>query len=228
MTTVEGVEAGMDQINHLPFVYMAMLPKGVEVLFNRPFPPLDLESPVAKGAIRFFKEHGTVVDDTLAIEEILAHPRGSPVSAFEPGAEKLPPSLRQFFDHMGSAPDVARSRRIRQLSALTEALHRAGVPIVAGPDECIPGHSLHRELELYVQAGFTPLEAIQAATVVPARAMKLDKESGTIEVGKRADVIIVDGNPLENISNIRKVRSVIANGRVYDCAKLWESVGFKP
>jgi imidazolonepropionase-like amidohydrolase len=58
--------------------------------------------------------------------------------------------------------------------------------------------------------------------------MKLDKESVTIEFGKRADVIIVDGNPLENISNLRKVRSVIANGRIYDCAKLWESVGFKP
>jgi imidazolonepropionase-like amidohydrolase len=64
----------------------------------------------------------------------------------------------------------------------------------------VPGHSLHREIELYVRAGFTPLEAIQAATIVPARAMGLDKETGTVEVGKRADLILVAGNPLEDIS----------------------------
>jgi imidazolonepropionase-like amidohydrolase len=108
-------------------------------------------------------------------------------------------------------------------------LHRAGVTIVAGTDQLpVPGHSLHRELELYVQAGFTPMEAIQAATIVPARVMKVDSDVGTIEPGKRADLIIVDGNPLENISNIRKVKTVIANGRMYDCARLWQSVGFKP
>jgi imidazolonepropionase-like amidohydrolase len=58
--------------------------------------------------------------------------------------------------------------------------------------------------------------------------MKLDKELGTVEVNKAADLIIVDGNPLENISNIRKVQMVVTNGRVYKTAELWESVGFKP
>ena len=72
------------------------------------------------------------------------------------------------------------------------------------------------------------MEAIQAATIVSARAMKLDGDSGTIEAGKRADLILVDGNPLENISDIRKVSSVVANGRMYSPAKLWQSVGFKP
>jgi imidazolonepropionase-like amidohydrolase len=80
---------------------------------------------------------------------------------------------------------------------------------------------------LYVKGGLTPLEAIQAATIVPARVMKLESEVGTIEAGKRADVIVVDANPLDNISNIRKVRFVITQGRLFDCAKLWESVDFK-
>lgn len=71
------------------------------------------------------------------------------------------------------------------------------------------------------------MEAIQAATIVPARVMKLDKELGTVEVGKAADLIIVEGNPLENISNIRKVQMVVTNGRLYKTAELWESVGFK-
>jgi imidazolonepropionase-like amidohydrolase len=80
---------------------------------------------------------------------------------------------------------------------------------------------------LYVKAGLTPLEAIQAATIVPARVMKLDGEVGAIEVGKRADLIIVDANPLDNISNIRKLRFVMTQGRLFDCARLWQSVDFK-
>jgi imidazolonepropionase-like amidohydrolase len=74
----------------------------------------------------------------------------------------------------------------------------------------------------------TPLEAIQAATITPARVMKLENEVGTIEVGKRADLIVLEANPLENISNIRKVKLVMSQGRIFDCAKLWQSVGFQP
>jgi imidazolonepropionase-like amidohydrolase len=92
----------------------------------------------------------------------------------------------------------------------------------------VPGHSLHREIELYVRAGFTPMEAIQAATIVPARVMGVENEVGTLEVGKRADVILLDANPLESIRNIRSVKYVITNGTMYDCAELWRSVGFQP
>jgi imidazolonepropionase-like amidohydrolase len=102
------------------------------------------------------------------------------------------------------------------------------VPIVAGTDQAVPGHSLHREIELYVEVGFTPMQAIQAATVVPARVMGLDKQLGTVEPGKKADVIILGANPLETISNIRTVEKVVTRGTLYDTAPLWESVGFKP
>jgi imidazolonepropionase-like amidohydrolase len=108
------------------------------------------------------------------------------------------------------------------------ALHRAGIPIVAGTDQVVPGHSLHREIELYVKAGFTPMEAIQAATLVPARVMNMESEVGTIAAGKRADLIILDRNPLDEIRNIRTMKTVITGGRMYDCGQLWTSVGFKP
>ena len=108
------------------------------------------------------------------------------------------------------------------------ALHKAGVTLVAGTDQAVPGYSVYREIELYVQAGFTPMEALQAATIVPARVMKVDKESGTVEAGKRADFDILDANPLDNIHNIRTVHQVVANGILYQSAPLWESVGFKP
>ena len=112
--------------------------------------------------------------------------------------------------------------------AIVGALHHAGVPILAGTDPTIPGHSLHRELELLVKSGFTPMEAIQAATLIPARVMKLDHEVGTVERGKRADLILTDGSPVDDIRNIRKVRTVVANGKVYNCGELWRSVGFQP
>ena len=106
------------------------------------------------------------------------------------------------------------------------ALHRAGVRIVAGTDQMVPGYSLYRELELYVKAGFTPMEAIRAATIVPAQVMNLERELGTIEPDRRADIILVDGDPIENITNIRRVSAVIARGRLYHPKALWRSVGF--
>ena len=106
--------------------------------------------------------------------------------------------------------------------------HDAGVPIVAGTDEGIPGHSVHREIELYVEAGLTPMQALQAATIVPARAMKLDAEAGTIERGKRADLVVLNANPLDSIRNIRTVRWTIRSGRVYDAPALWRSVRVQP
>ena len=72
------------------------------------------------------------------------------------------------------------------------------------------------------------MEAIQAATVVPARVMGMEKEAGTVEKGKRADLILINGNPLEDIHNTRNVEYVITNGSMYHTAELWQSVGFKP
>jgi len=112
--------------------------------------------------------------------------------------------------------------------ATLRALHEAGIPIVAGTDQAIPGYSLHREIELYVEAGFTPLEALQAATIVPARALGVESESGSLTPGKRGDVLLLDTDPLADIHNTRKVWRTVAAGAVYDPAPLWKSVGFAP
>jgi len=99
---------------------------------------------------------------------------------------------------------------------------------VAGTDQAVPGHSLHRELELYVEAGFTPMEALQSATLVPARAMGREKDLGTVEAGKLADFLVIDGDPLADVRNLRKVVTVVQGGRAYDPASLWRMVGFTP
>jgi Tol biopolymer transport system component len=92
-----------------------------------------------------------------------------------------------------------------------DAMH-AGAKIVAGTDTP-NAFALHGEMQTYVMAGMTPYEALKAATVTPAEALNLD--AGSIEAGKLADIVIVDGNPLENIANTHKVKEVIANGRLY-------------
>jgi imidazolonepropionase-like amidohydrolase len=107
-------------------------------------------------------------------------------------------------------------------------MYRAGVPIVAGIDLVVPGYSLTRELEWYVKAGLTPAEALTTATSVPARAMGREKDLGTIQTGKLGDVIVVDGNPLHRIGDLRRVRTVVTGGRVYDPSALWRSIGWKP
>ncbi|HWF86975.1 MAG TPA: amidohydrolase family protein, partial [Vicinamibacterales bacterium] len=211
MTIDQAVDAGMDQIAHLAI-------RG------------EAGSPEVNATIAHLKARGTVIDPTQSWNELLGHALGTPIAAFQPGIAKVPPPLNRLFSSAGAAGvDAAAARaRLDRGLRIVKALHDAGVPVVAGTDEGVPGHSVHREIELYVEAGFTPLEALQAATIVSARAMKLDGELGTIERGKRADLAILDANPLDRIRNIRTVRWTISGGRMYEAAALWKSVRFTP
>ncbi|HEX8118736.1 MAG TPA: amidohydrolase family protein, partial [Pyrinomonadaceae bacterium] len=229
MNAIEAVEAGLDQINHIQYLPPVLLPKDYKQQ-QGVVPKIDFESPAAKEAIQFFKAHNTVFDPTLVVFEWLLHPSDVPFAQIEPGAAKLPRELYAPINNTGVPPARAASARelVEQFVRITGELHRNGLRVVAGTDQVVPGHSVRREIELYVQAGFTPLEAIQAATIVPARVMGMEKDLGTIEAGKVADLVIVEGNPLERIGNIRNTKFVVTGGRLYDCAQLWQSVGFKP
>ncbi|SPE40471.1 hypothetical protein SBA3_3760019 [Candidatus Sulfopaludibacter sp. SbA3] len=98
---------------------------------------------------------------------------------------------------------------------------------MAGTDKAVPAHSLHRELELYVQAGISPMDVIRLATSGAARVMGMAGEVGTVEAGKRADLILVEGNPLEHFGDLRKVTRVVKQGRMYDTGELWKMAGFR-
>jgi imidazolonepropionase-like amidohydrolase len=106
--------------------------------------------------------------------------------------------------------------------ATLRALHAAGARIIAGVDSpLVPyGLSLHGELEEYVLAGLSPFEALKTATVNPARLLNAAADLGTIEVGKLADLVVVDGDPLTDIKAARRVRTVIKNGEVYELSSL--------
>ena len=99
-------------------------------------------------------------------------------------------------------------------------MHALSVPILAGTDLgnpfVIAGFSLHDELELFVKAGLTPLEALQTATINPSKFLKTTDSLGTIKKGNLADLVLLDENPLENINNTRKIAAVIINGQFLD------------
>jgi imidazolonepropionase-like amidohydrolase len=207
----EVVEMGMDNIAHLT----VRDAPGSEAL---------------RDTIAFLKQHGTVIDPTLSWNELLGRSAATSIASFIPRVEHVAPPLRRMLDSANGGavtPAQAHDRVARSLQ-IVKALHDAGIPIVAGTDKGVPGVSLAREIELYVEAGIRPLDAIRAATAVPATVMGLANDTGTIRPGLRADLIVVDGNPLERIADIEKVVFVSADGRLYEPAPLWQLGGFRP
>jgi hypothetical protein len=203
------IDSGMDQIAHLPI-------RG------------DASSDSVRAIIDSVRAHGTVIDPTAAWGELLQHSTAEPVSSLIPRVATLPPVLAQRVNAMGIATvDTATAHaRMRRTLGVLRALHAAGVPLVAGTDEGVPGLSVYREVELYANAGIPPMDALRAATAVPAKVMKLDATLGTIEPGKIADLIVLDGNPLERMENLERVRLVMKGGELYRSADLWRAAGF--
>jgi imidazolonepropionase-like amidohydrolase len=211
MNMREAVEMGMDHLAHLTV---------------RDAPGSD----AMRDTIAFLKARGTVIDPTVSWSEMLGRSAQTPLASIQPGLAHVTQPLRRMLESANGGaitPEQARERLMRSLQII-KVLHDAGVPIVAGTDKGVPGVSVAREIELYVQAGISPMDAIRAATSVPARVMGLAGDSGTIAPGLRADLIVVDGNPLERISDIRNVTMVSTGGRLYDAASLWKAGGFRP
>jgi imidazolonepropionase-like amidohydrolase len=122
--------------------------------------------------------------------------------------------------------DLATRRKfIEKELEVVGMLHRAGVPFLAGTDtpagvHIFPGFSLHEELQRFVAAGFTPLEALQTATLNPARFLGMEDQLGTVEKGKLADLVLLSANPLVDIANTQKVAGVVSNGHYFSRADL--------
>jgi hypothetical protein len=113
---------------------------------------------------------------------------------------------------------LQRALFFRQSLRLVLEMKKAGVPLLAGTDLSssfqMPGFSLHDELALMVDAGLSPAEALQTATINPARFLHLEHVLGSIATGKLADLLLLDANPLEDINNVKKIGAVFVNGRL--------------
>jgi hypothetical protein len=193
---------------------------------------LDLDSVEVRDFIALLKERGTVIDATLAtFEAMYTQQQGDMDPAFAAIADHMPFATQRSWrnnsmDVSGGRLEIYRSSWKRMLEFFGR-LHAAGIPLVAGTDN-IAGFTLHRELELYVQAGLTPGEAIRIATENGARYAGVLNDRGTIERGKRADLILVDGDPTKDISDIRRVSYVLKGSVGYAPSDLYGTFGVQP
>jgi imidazolonepropionase-like amidohydrolase len=170
---------------------------------------------------------GVSVQTTMVVYDTFIEMNGPGAARIlaEPALDLLSVELRDRWRAMGAnwpIPSMATTflipRYVEFLQQLTLALHRQGVLLMAGTDTMgvpliLPGTSLHRELQLLVESGLRPYEAIGTATVVPAMFLGRDREFGTVSVGKRADLLLIDGNPLESIGPLKQPVGVMVRGR---------------
>jgi imidazolonepropionase-like amidohydrolase len=170
-------------------------------------------------------ENGTWVVPTLILEHGALAP-----NADDERRQYLPLAVQRMWDLGGEMlmegmPGVrmAISRLVDERNRLlVGALHRAGVRLLAGTDTAswnrgtFPGFSLHDELALLVEAGLTPMQALQAATLNPARFLGKEQEFGTVLPGRRGDLVLLDADPLQDIHNTRKIHAVMLGGRLLD------------
>jgi imidazolonepropionase-like amidohydrolase len=108
---------------------------------------------------------------------------------------------------------------------MVSLLHANGIRIVAGTDDVLPGFDLIHELELYSRAGIPNPQVLQTATIVPARVMHMDDALGSLKPGKLADAILVNGNPVETIAQLRNVKTTFKGGVMYDTRALYATAG---
>jgi imidazolonepropionase-like amidohydrolase len=170
-----------------------------------------------------FVKNGTWQVPTLTVLRALAS-LGDEQFTSDSRVKYMPSFVKSMWN-----PDSPRIKSVRERSdnmrqlfkgslEMVKSMHQAGVRILAGTDTtnpyCFPGFSLHDELELLVKAGFTPAEALQSATYNPAEYFDMLKDLGTVEKGKTADLVLLDANPLDDISNTRRIAAVVVRGKV--------------
>jgi enamidase len=189
---------------------------------------LDENGAPFKNLVKTLIDKHVALTSTLTVFETFTHGRPKP-----PGLEVLTPQLREQFEQNYARTSQNKESIYTTLfpkgMALERAFAKAGGLLIAGTDPTggggvIPGFSNQRQVELLVDAGFTPLEAIQISTLNGAKYLGRDKTVGSIAVMKQADLVVINGNPAANISDIRQVETVFKQGIGYDPAKLIASV----
>ncbi|HEU4995552.1 MAG TPA: amidohydrolase family protein [Gemmatimonadaceae bacterium] len=240
MTADEFVRAGADELQHVNFLFLNFWRDAVKDTrtperFTAPAQRaalLDLKSDRVQSFIRLLRDRHTVIDPTVVTFEGMLVGRPG---IMDPGAtevaDRLPPLVRRSLLTGGLAAPDSLDQRYRDSFAafgrMVKAMYDGGVTIVAGTDG-FSGFALHRELELYTAAGIPAPEVLRIATIGAARVAKRDKDLGSIAPGKLADLIIVDGHPEQRIADIRRVTYVMKDGKIYDPAALYNTVGVRP
>jgi Amidohydrolase family len=240
MIASQMVAEGADELQHINFIFLNFLAGQVKdtrtperfTAVGANAAKLDLNSKPVNDFVQLLLQHHTTVDVTLATFEGMFTARpGQASSDLAPVLRRLPAQIQRSAYSGGlpanGANDQLYKDSYKAMLAMTKKMYDAGVPILAGTDSTA-GIMLHRELELEVQTGIPPTKALQIATINAARLLKQDGELGSVAPGKRADLLMVEGNPAERISDIRRCRLVLKNGTLYDSAAVYSAAGIKP
>ena len=244
--TQDAVEDGIDSLEHISTVFDFVLPEDRPVMpplrergrysdqelatlrlqVQEAEANADLAHPRVQNLIERLVQRKVAVDPTLVVFRNWMLLRDLPEVYASPDVTAMPKRLQRTWNESSrtGAPTpeslALRQQIFRKQQELTERLFRSGVTLLVGTDApvafCPPGFATHQELALLVEAGITPAAALQMATLNNARALQQDHSLGSIEAGKLADLVILDGNPLEEIRNSRKIHSIIRGGKVCD------------
>jgi hypothetical protein len=238
MRPLDAVRAGYDEITHINFIMMQAMPQEVVDKANTAArlegpakygKDVDLDSPAMRAFYSELSKRKTIVDPTLTVWEPLMTSDGTSISPeYAPFADIAPPAVARGWK-IGGYPlfggltrdDFKKS--FDKMVGLVGKLHQAGVRIVAGTDGY--GLELIRELELYQKAGLSNAEALQTATIIPARMTSMDARVGSIAKGKTADIILVDGDVSKDLHNLHHLETVFLDGYRLDGQKLREASG---
>lgn len=234
------IAAGFDEIQHINQLLLNFLvkPDTDTRTLERFYLPakqvasLDLQGKAVQDYIKLMKDKGIVVDPTLATFDFLKKVDGTVGDPWKAIVDHLPPDLQRTYttaelDIPDAATAALYAKSYAKMVEFVGLMYKAGIPVVAGTDE-LAGFTLQGELELLVKAGLTPAQALQVATLNGARYSKVEANKGSIEVGKDADLLLVDGDPTKNIADIRQLALVITQGKAIYPTDIYNSMGIKP
>ncbi|HEV8216040.1 MAG TPA: amidohydrolase family protein [Gemmatimonadaceae bacterium] len=212
LTVPNAIELGFDEVNHAAFLFATFYQDSLYVPTMRAYsavatavaPNIDVDGPAMTQLIDVLKRHGTVIDGTFSVW----------ITSAGTGIGQA----------VGAGVPTDARKADANYSRLIKRLYDAGVTLVAGTD-AFGSTSYDTELELYEKAGIPAPVVLQIATIGAARVMKDDKDYGSLASGKVADIIVVNGKPIDRISDVRKVETVIRAGRVYDAQELRTATG---
>ncbi len=238
MTASQAIEQGYNEIQHMNMLFLNFQSDTIDTRTPLRFTEvakngidLDLNSSEYKNFISLLKRNDVLIDPTISIfENMFISKKGEPSPTYEKIMHRLPLINQRLF-YAGGLPKNAETTPLYQESfnkmlAVVKDLFQKNVSITPGTDG-LPGFLYHRELELYVKAGIPANKVLQLATIIAAELTGVAHEYGSIEEGKKADLILINGNPLEDISAIRKVDCTIKEGKLFYAKELYGTMGIK-
>jgi imidazolonepropionase-like amidohydrolase len=236
---LDAINDGYDEVTHINWIIMQAMPDSVIAVSNgimrfegpgRYSKDVDLDGTPMKTIVTTMAKKHIYSDPTMVAFESLYVPDNGDLSpSYAPFVGTLPPATERGFRTGGFAvpKDLTRAdyrASWAKMVALLTRMHEAGIPIVAGTDGS--GIELIHELEIYTQAGFTPAEALAAATIVPAKLVGMEQHTGSIKVGKTADLALIQGDPSTHITDLRQTRMVMLDGNLLDADALRNAAGY--